>query len=84
MMSQFKYVGKKLFAENLSILNIIKTNKTPFYLYSDKQLAENYSKLANCFKKKHRISKNLGQRRQFGQPRRGPGGAQSPDTTTDF
>ena len=50
-MSQFKYVGKKLFAENLSILNIIKTNKTPFYLYSDKQLAENYSKLANCFKK---------------------------------
>ena len=40
-MSHFKYVNQKLFVEKISISSIIKKNKTPFYLYSEKQLKEN-------------------------------------------
>ena len=39
-MSHFKYSGQKLFVENLSIDNLAKKNKTPFYLYSEKQIKE--------------------------------------------
>jgi len=49
-MSHFKYSGQKLFVENLSIDNLAKKNKTPFYLYSEKQIKENYSNLAQNFK----------------------------------
>ena len=49
-MSHFKYSGQKLFVENLSIANLAKKNKTPFYLYSEKQIKENYSNLAQNFK----------------------------------
>ena len=42
-MSHFRYIGQKLFVERLSLSNIIKKNKTPFYLYSESQLKENYS-----------------------------------------
>ena len=49
-MSQFKYINQKLFVENSSILNIIKKNKTPFYLYSDKQIEENYLNFTKAFK----------------------------------
>ena len=49
-MSYFKYSGQKLFVEDLSIANLIKKNKTPFYLYSEKQIKENYSNLAQNFK----------------------------------
>ena len=37
-MSHFKYLKKKLFVENISIQNIVKKNKTPFYLYSEQQI----------------------------------------------
>jgi len=49
-MSHFKYSGQKLFVEDLSIANLIKKNKTPFYLYSEKQIKENYSNLTQNFK----------------------------------
>jgi diaminopimelate decarboxylase len=50
-MSNFKYIGKNLFIEKLSIANILKKNKTPFYLYSENQIIENYLKFKNTFKK---------------------------------
>ena len=48
-MSHFKYVGRKLFAENSSIVNITKKYDTPFYLYSEQQLKENYINFAKKF-----------------------------------
>jgi diaminopimelate decarboxylase len=50
-MSNLKYIGKNLFIEKLSVANIAKKNKTPFYLYSENQLRENYLKFVNTFKK---------------------------------
>ena len=49
-MSQFKYFKEKLFIENTSVLNIARKNKTPFYLYSKKQIKENYLNFAKTFK----------------------------------
>ena len=49
-MPYFKYFGEKLFIENTSVLNIAKKNKTPFYLYSEKQIKENYINFAKIFK----------------------------------
>ncbi|MDA9090436.1 diaminopimelate decarboxylase [Pelagibacteraceae bacterium] len=49
-MSYFKYIGKKFFVENTSVLNIVKKNKTPFYLYSEKQIKENYLNFSKSFK----------------------------------
>jgi len=48
-MSHFKYIKKKLFIEKTSVLNIAKKNKTPFYLYSEKQIEENYMNFAKIF-----------------------------------
>jgi len=49
-MSHFRYFKEKLFIENTSVLNIAKKNKTPFYLYSKKQIEENYIKFAKIFR----------------------------------
>ena len=49
-MTHFKYFKEKLFIENTSVLNITKKNKTPFYLYSEKQIKENYLDFAKTFK----------------------------------
>ena len=49
-MSHFKYLKEKLFIENTSVLNIAKKNKTPFYLYSENQIKENYLNFAKNFK----------------------------------
>jgi len=49
-MSQFKYLREKLFTENTSVLSVAKKNKTPFYLYSEKQIKENYLNFAKTFK----------------------------------
>jgi diaminopimelate decarboxylase len=49
-MSQFKYFKEKLFIENTSVLGIARKNKTPFYLYSKKQIKENYLNFAKTFK----------------------------------
>ena len=50
-MSNLKYVGNNLFIEKLSVTNVAKKNKTPFYLYSENQIRENYLKFKNTFKK---------------------------------
>ena len=49
-MSYFRYIGKNLFTENVSVFNIAKRNKTPFYLYSERQIKENYLDFSNSFK----------------------------------
>jgi len=49
-MNHFKYFKEKLFIENTSALNIVKKNKTPFYLYSEEQIKENYINFAKIFK----------------------------------
>ena len=50
-MQNLRYVGKNLFIEKLSIKNILKKNKTPFYIYSENQIAFNFLKFASTFKK---------------------------------
>ena len=50
-MSQFKYISKKLFAEKVDIARIIKKNRTPFYLYSNKQIEDNYLNFFKSFSK---------------------------------
>ena len=49
-MSLLKYLGSRLFVENSSVLNLTKNNKTPFYVYSENQIKQNYLKLAKSFK----------------------------------
>ena len=48
-MQNLRYVGKNLFVEKLSIKIILKKNKTPFYIYSESQIAFNFLKFANTF-----------------------------------
>ena len=50
-MENLRYVGKNLFVEKLSINNILKKNKTPFYIYSENQIAFNFLKFSKTFKK---------------------------------
>ncbi len=50
-MQNLRYVGNNLFVEKLSIKNILKKNKTPFYIYSESQIALNFLKFTNTFKK---------------------------------
>ena len=50
-MQNLRYVGKNLFVEKLSIKNILRKNRTPFYIYSENQIIFNFLKFANTFKK---------------------------------
>ena len=50
-MQNLRYVGKNLFIEKLSIKNILKKQKTPFYIYSENQIITNFLKFKNTFKK---------------------------------
>ena len=50
-MQNLRYVGKNLFVEKLSIKDILKKNKTPFYIYSENQITYNFLKFANTFRK---------------------------------
>ncbi len=54
-MQNLRYVGKNLFIEKLSINNIVKKNNTPFYLYSENQIINNYLKFTKNFKKTNPI-----------------------------
>jgi diaminopimelate decarboxylase len=54
-MQNLRYAGKNLFIEKLSINNIVKKNKTPFYLYSENQIINNYVKFTKTFKKTNPI-----------------------------
>ena len=50
-MSNLKYLNNKLFVENLSVSKILKKNKTPFYLYSENLIKNNFKKFCNDFRK---------------------------------
>ena len=50
-MQNLRYVGKNLFVEKLSLKNILKKIKTPFYIYSESQITYNFLKFVNTFKK---------------------------------
>ena len=50
-MQNLRDVGKNLFIEKLSIKNILKKQKTPFYIYSENQIITNFLKFKNTFKK---------------------------------
>ena len=54
-MQNLKYVSGNLFIEKLSIKYILKKNKTPFYLYSENQIINNYLKFTKTFKKTNPI-----------------------------
>ena len=54
-MQNLRYVGKNLFLEKLSVANILKKNKTPFYLYSENQIIYNYLKFTKTFIKTNPI-----------------------------
>ncbi|MDC0628131.1 diaminopimelate decarboxylase [Pelagibacteraceae bacterium] len=54
-MQNLRYVGKNLFLEKLSVTNILKKNKTPFYLYSENQIIYNYLKFTKTFIKTNPI-----------------------------
>ena len=54
-MQNLRYVGRNLFLEKLSIVSILKKNKTPFYLYSENQIISNYLKFTKTFKKTNPI-----------------------------
>ena len=49
-MSLYKYKQNRLFVENVSVLNLVKKNLTPFYLYSGLQLRKNYLNFVKSFK----------------------------------
>ena len=50
-MQNLRYVGKNLFLEKISIRNFLKKNKTPFYIYSENQIAFNFLNFVKTFKK---------------------------------
>ena len=50
-MLNLRYVGKNLYIGKLSVANIAKKSGTPFYLYSENQIRENYIKFVNTFRK---------------------------------
>ena len=54
-MQNLRYIGKNLFLEKLSVANILKKNKTPFYLYSESQIIFNYLKFTKTFIKTNPI-----------------------------
>ncbi len=45
------YKGKNLYIDNTSIKSIAKKSTTPFYVYSYRQIKENFETFYNCFKK---------------------------------
>ncbi len=49
-MSYFKYKNNNFFSENVSIKNIAKKIKTPFYLYSGNRIKENFQSFSSSFK----------------------------------
>ena len=50
-MQSLRYVGKNLFLEKISLKNILKNIKTPFYIYSENQIIDNYKKFKDIFKR---------------------------------
>ena len=49
-MNSFSYKRKKLYCENISVEEICKKINTPFYLYSSRQILNNFMELSKKFK----------------------------------
>tara|TARA_B100001057_G_scaffold464404_2_gene519571 strand:- start:809 stop:2038 length:1230 start_codon:yes stop_codon:yes gene_type:complete len=49
-MINLRYVGKDLVIEKIPIKNIVKKNKSPFYVYSERQIIENFINFSKIFK----------------------------------
>jgi len=54
-LNSFKYVDGKLFCENLPLKQIAEEVGTPFYVYSSKELIDQYNSFFNAFSKTDRI-----------------------------
>jgi len=50
-MSHIKYKNKNLYVENISVKRLASKHISPFYLYSNKNIIENYNNFYNNFKK---------------------------------
>ena len=50
-MSNIRYINNNLFVEKTSVKNLASIYKSPFYLYSNKNIVENYRSFNNNFKK---------------------------------
>ena len=50
-MSYIRYKNNNLFVENVSVKSLASKLNTPFYLYSENQIKENYIKFSNTFRK---------------------------------
>ena len=50
-MSSIKYKNNSLFVENTSVKRLVSKYKSPFYLYSNSNIIENYKSFYNNFKK---------------------------------
>ena len=50
-MSYIRYKNNKLLIENVSVNQLASKLKTPFYLYSEGNIVENYNSFSNSFKK---------------------------------
>ena len=49
-MSNIKYKNKNLFVENVSVRSLASKISTPFYLYSEGNIIENYKSFSDSFK----------------------------------
>ena len=50
-MSYFRYKNNNLFVENTSVKGLATKYESPFYLYSSKNIVQNYTSFFNNFKK---------------------------------
>ena len=50
-MSHIRYKNNNLFVENISVKRLALKLSTPFYLYSEGNIIENYNSFSNNFKK---------------------------------
>ncbi len=50
-MTYIRYKNKKLFVENTAVSSLVSKYDTPFYLYSNQNIIENYKSFYNNFKK---------------------------------
>ena len=50
-MSYIRYKNNNLFVESVSVRSLASKLSTPFYLYSEGNIVENYKSFSNSFKK---------------------------------
>ena len=50
-MSHIRYRKNNLFVENVSVRKLVTKLSTPFYLYSESNIIENFKSFSNNFKK---------------------------------